>query len=149
MGFNCLKVTEPLWGGSLLFTAKFPGIPGTRLIDLWKIKGQVDLGPTQWFWTQDPWIGSLTPVGLWMLFNNNLETGVYKWVQFLIVINCVPWEERRFKSFSPSVTWINMIWIYFLIINMHFGGYLFIQLGREISSFNFMQHFKDSRSNSS
>ena len=148
MGFNCLKVTEPLWGGSLLFTAKFPGISGTRLIDLWKIKGQVDLGATQWFWTQDPWIGSLTPLGLWMLFNNNLETGVYKWVQFLIVINCVPWEERRFKSFSPSLTWINMIWIYSLI-NTHFGGYLFIQLGREISSFNFMQHFKDSRSNSS
>ena len=148
MGFNCLKVTEPLWGGSLLFTAKFPGISGTRLIDLWKIKGQVDLGATQWFWTQDPWIGSLTPLGLWMLFNNNLETGVYKWVQFLIVINCVPWEERRFKSFSPSLTWINMIWIYSLI-NMHFGGYLFIQFGREISSFNFMQHFKDSRSNSS
>ena len=28
MGFNCLKATEPLWGGSLLFTAKFPEIPG-------------------------------------------------------------------------------------------------------------------------
>ena len=27
MGFNCLKATEPLWGGSLLFTTKFPEIP--------------------------------------------------------------------------------------------------------------------------
>ena len=26
MGFNCLKATEPLWGGSLLFTTKFPEI---------------------------------------------------------------------------------------------------------------------------
>ena len=34
MGFNCLKATEPLRGGSLLFTTKFPEIPGTHLIDL-------------------------------------------------------------------------------------------------------------------
>ena len=34
MGFNCLKATEPLRGGNLLFTTKFPEIPGTRLINL-------------------------------------------------------------------------------------------------------------------
>ena len=28
MGFNCLRL-EPLQGGSLLFTTKFPEIPGT------------------------------------------------------------------------------------------------------------------------
>ena len=39
MGFNCLKATEPLKGGSLLFTTKFPEIPGTHLIDLGKTKG--------------------------------------------------------------------------------------------------------------
>ena len=32
MGFNCLKVTVPLQGDSLLFTAKFPGVPGTHLV---------------------------------------------------------------------------------------------------------------------
>ena len=26
MGFNCLKATEPLWGGTLLFTTKLPSI---------------------------------------------------------------------------------------------------------------------------
>ena len=31
-GFNCLKTTEPLRGGSLLFTTKFPDNPGTHLI---------------------------------------------------------------------------------------------------------------------
>ena len=31
MGFNCLKATEPLWGGSLLFTTKFPEIPKYNL----------------------------------------------------------------------------------------------------------------------
>ena len=36
MGFNCLKATEPLRGGSLLFTTKSPGGPGTHLIDLGK-----------------------------------------------------------------------------------------------------------------
>ena len=35
---------EPLWGGSLLFTTKFPEIPGTHFIDLGRIKGWVDLG---------------------------------------------------------------------------------------------------------
>ena len=29
---------EPLWGGSLLFTTKFPKISGTHLIDLRRIK---------------------------------------------------------------------------------------------------------------
>ena len=31
MGFNCLKTTEPLWGDSLLFTTKLPGVPGTQV----------------------------------------------------------------------------------------------------------------------
>ena len=30
---------QPLRGGSLLFITKFPEIPGTRLIDLGKMKG--------------------------------------------------------------------------------------------------------------
>ena len=37
---------EPLRGGSLLFTTKFPNIPGTHFIDLGKMKGWVDLGAT-------------------------------------------------------------------------------------------------------
>ena len=49
MGFNCLKATQPLQGGSLLFTIKFPEIPGTHLIDLGRMTGSVDLGATQWF----------------------------------------------------------------------------------------------------
>ena len=39
MGFSCLEATEPLSGGSLLFTNKFPEIPGTHLIDLQRMKG--------------------------------------------------------------------------------------------------------------
>ena len=58
MGFNCLK---PLWVGSLLFTIQFPEIPGTHVINLGRIKGWVDLEVTQWFWTQDPWIGNPAP----------------------------------------------------------------------------------------
>ena len=61
MGFNCLKATEPLQRGSLLFTAKFPEIPGCHLIDLRKMKGWVHLGPAQWFWSQDLWIGNPAP----------------------------------------------------------------------------------------
>ena len=36
---------EPLRGGSLLFTTKFPEIPGTHLIDLERMKGWVNLEP--------------------------------------------------------------------------------------------------------
>ena len=46
------KTTEPLRGGSLLFTTKFPEIPGTRSINLGKMKGWVHLGPTQFLNTE-------------------------------------------------------------------------------------------------
>ena len=46
---------EPLRRGILLFTTKFPEIPGTHIIDLGKMKGWVDLRVTQWFWTWYPW----------------------------------------------------------------------------------------------
>ena len=32
MGFNIVQATEPLRGGSLIFTTKFPEIPGTHLM---------------------------------------------------------------------------------------------------------------------
>ena len=51
----------PLWGGSLLFTLKFPDIPGTHFINLGRMKCWVDLGAIQWFWTRDPWIGNPAP----------------------------------------------------------------------------------------
>ena len=44
--FNYLKATLPLKEDSSLFTTKFPGVPGTQLIDLVKTKGWVDLGTT-------------------------------------------------------------------------------------------------------
>ena len=52
---------EPLWGGSLLFTIRFPDIPGTHFIDLGRMKGWVNLGATQCFRTQDPWTGNSAP----------------------------------------------------------------------------------------
>ena len=39
MGFNCLKAREPLRGGSLLFTTKSPGVPGTHLFNLGSMTG--------------------------------------------------------------------------------------------------------------
>ena len=55
---------EPLRGGSLLFTTKFPEIPGTHFIDLGRMKGWVDLGATQQIWTRDLWIGNPAPLPL-------------------------------------------------------------------------------------
>ena len=52
---------EPLQGGRLLFTTKFPKIPGTHFIDPGRMKGWVNLGAIQWFWTRDSWIGNPVP----------------------------------------------------------------------------------------
>ena len=52
---------EPLWGGSVLFTTKFPEIPGTHFINLGIIKGWIDPGATQWLWTWVPWIWNPVP----------------------------------------------------------------------------------------
>ena len=57
---NYLMATEPLQEGNLLFTTKFPDIPG-NLIKLGSRKGWADLGTTQLFWTWDPWIGNPAP----------------------------------------------------------------------------------------
>ena len=46
MGFSCLKDMEPLRGDSLLFTTKFPEIPGTHFNNLKRMKGWVDLEGT-------------------------------------------------------------------------------------------------------
>ena len=49
MGFICRKATEPLRGDSLLFITWTPGLPGTYLIELVRMKGSVDLAATQHF----------------------------------------------------------------------------------------------------
>ena len=61
MGSNYLKATEPLLGGSLIFTSQSPENPGTHLIDLGRMKRWVDLEATRVFLTRDPWIGNPPP----------------------------------------------------------------------------------------
>ena len=60
-GSNASRRLEPLRGGSLLFTAKFPEIPGTQFFHLGRMKGWVEIGATQRFWTQEPWIRNSKP----------------------------------------------------------------------------------------
>ena len=48
MGFNCLKATKQL-RDSLLFTTRYPGLPGTHLDNLGRMKDCVDLEATQPF----------------------------------------------------------------------------------------------------
>ena len=43
---------QPLRGGSLLFTNKFPQFRGTHFMDLGRMKGWTDFGATQWFCVQ-------------------------------------------------------------------------------------------------
>ena len=58
-GWGSAALLESLWGDGLLFTTKFPEIPGTHLIDLRRMKYWVDLGATQWFgpveWESNGW----------------------------------------------------------------------------------------------
>ena len=46
IGFNCLISTKPLPGDSLLLTTKSPGVPGTRMLELGRMEGWVDLEAT-------------------------------------------------------------------------------------------------------
>ena len=48
---------QPLQGGSLVFTTKFPEIPGTHLIDLGRMKGWVDLELASGFEHRTPGLG--------------------------------------------------------------------------------------------
>ena len=63
MEFNCLKTTEEIvyflpLGREFTFYHSVPRVPGTKLIDLGKMKVWVDLGVILQFWTWDPWNGN-------------------------------------------------------------------------------------------
>ena len=47
MEYNCLGGTESLQGEGLLLTTQSPGVTITPLIDLGRLKGQIDLGAIQ------------------------------------------------------------------------------------------------------
>ena len=51
-----LKAIEELQGDSLRLISESPGVPGTHLIDLRRMKDWDDPGATLWFWTFGPWI---------------------------------------------------------------------------------------------
>ena len=91
---------EPLRGGSLLFTTKFPEISGTHFTVLGRMKGWVDLGATQWFWARDPRIGNPAPwpLGHCSIIMHALRMiGWWKdWSRYLME----PWGEE----FIPEIT---------------------------------------------
>ena len=77
---SCL--VEPLQGASLLFTTMFPEIPGTHLILLRRMKGWVNLGATQWFHIQNPWIRNPAPKPLGHCSINHVVFVAWKGVKF-------------------------------------------------------------------
>ena len=97
------SMVEPLRGGSLLFTTKFPELSGTHFTDLGRMKGWVDLGATQWFWSRDPWIRSPAPspkghcsIGhcfIILFFKFNEVNNIY-----LIYINVKKWLKNTFGT---------------------------------------------------
>ena len=102
---------EPLRGGSLLFTAKFPEISSTYFTDLGRMKGWVNLGATQSFWIRDAWIGNPAP---WPL-DNCSNTFIVVWLgSKYITGSCrsvlkydsqfVNLIQRRFRNLSNLIT---------------------------------------------
>ena len=91
MTFNCLKATEPLRGGSLLFTSKFPETPGTYLIDVRRMKGCdpviLNTGSLDWessALTTWPLLHKLDltcqgPINMWNTLWNNMWTHCGIW----------------------------------------------------------------------
>ena len=77
---------EPLQGGSLLFTSKFPEISGTHFTNIGRMKGWVDLGVTQWLWARDPWIRSPAPWPLGHCSIKVYKITVTKQLKFLYLI---------------------------------------------------------------
>ena len=62
MGFNCLKATEPLRTDSLLFTTQSPGVPGTYLINIGRMKRcDFTLEPPSSFEPRTPGLGNQHP----------------------------------------------------------------------------------------
>ena len=59
-GSNASRL-EPLRGGSLLFTTKFPEIPGTHFIDLGRMKAESILGSPSGFEHGTPGLGIQRP----------------------------------------------------------------------------------------
>ena len=70
---------EPLQGGSLLFTTKFPEIPGTHFINLGRINGWVDLGAVVLIMGPLDWESSpLTTRRLLLIKDHNFKSKIWK-----------------------------------------------------------------------
>ena len=66
---------------TVYFLPKFPGVSDTHFIDLGRMKGWVDLGSTQWFWTWDSWIGNPATCLTWLVKKDQADNIVEKsWV---------------------------------------------------------------------
>ena len=118
IGFNCLKATEPLWGGSLLFTSKFPEISGTHLINLRRMKGWVNFfrksphqnlcpswgtpSPT-WKWSLPPiWETSIPPH--WKMKPPSRKWFLEKNLEISETVELFLWltNKRHLALFTPS-----------------------------------------------
>ena len=87
-------------------TFKAPGVLVTHLPDLRGMKGWLDLGVTQWFWTQDSWIENraLQPQGhlefflyiLLFLKNPLIKSNFMKWFLIFWAENLVCWSHLVF-----------------------------------------------------
>ena len=82
---------EPLWGGSLLFTTKFPEIPDTHFIDLRRMKGWVDLEKRSQCccFCRHTWVS-------WESFWLNIKSFVNIIWQIPLYSKCLIWSLMRY-----------------------------------------------------
>ena len=105
---------EPLGGGSLLFTTKFPDISGTHFTDLGRVKDWVDLGATQWFLNTGPldWESSALTTRPLIYFITRPLIDIYKFIYFLcnevedhqnmLKLRCWPLAPILYKAVSKE-----------------------------------------------
>ena len=119
MRFNCIKAraTSSRW---LLFTTKFPEVPGTHFIDLGRMKDWIDLGTTQLFLTRD-WesvLGLGLNTGLEIQILNRyvnrhavvLATHCQSYIAFWLDVRCLKWLRSFFCScFSPMIVHLHKL----------------------------------------
>ena len=120
-GWGSAALLESLWGDGLLFTTKFPEIPGTHLIDLRRMKCWVDLGATQWFWTWDLLNGNPVdePLGLFsILLHSGLQLTLLLFELPLYNFGelCYPiyHSSTILTQYSPPYCWHSLQLSYFL-----------------------------------
>ena len=119
----------------LLFTTKFPDIPGTHLIDLGRMKGWINLGSTQSSFSPFSYTGityatlrksvniPLLKDKYWSYHNGSESSGNVQKYQKLFgqIVNILPWCYLLTKVYEIASSYCNILQIFLQMMNLQHG----------------------------